>query len=80
MSERMSGWARHPRSGETYAVEYDEANRIIRAVGPVRGWELLEDPGDYVTNAPSDAWAEDDGAWLEAEGAQAVVEAGEALS
>ena len=57
---------RHPRSGETYAVEI-YGDIVVRAAGPLH----YSDPTDWaslaqaIANAGTDA--EDDGAWLQSE-------------
>lgn len=59
---------RHPKSGDVYAVEHNEAGTIIRAVGPLHYSDLSEtDAHDMITNASNDSDARDDGDWLQAE-------------
>ena len=62
------GYAKHPKSGETYAVERDDAGTIIRAVGPLH-WADAEkiEPGEFILNASSDDESLTDGEWLQNE-------------
>ncbi len=56
------GWITSARSGETYAVQWDGAGRILALTGPVSyNEQLADDPADWITNdldaAENAAWA-----------------------
>lgn len=57
---------KHPKSGETYACEIDEAGTIIRAAGPLPYKDATDEDSLYgwISNAED---AEADAEWLEAE-------------